>query len=156
ATSAYPTAPRTQRIQEQAAKTFEAVFLGARGETLPPAEALALFYDFRGLTPPGQRGDTMIRRLAERLITMDLLKQASELLQHQVNQRLKGAARAEVAARLVTVYLMDHKPEQALSVLRASRMFGLSDDLRRKRLLLEARALSEVGRHDLAIEIVED
>jgi hypothetical protein len=156
AIAAHPRAMLTQHIQDQAAKTFEAVFSGPRGEKLPPAEALALFYDFRGLTPPGGRGDTMIRRLAERLIGMDLLKQASELLQHQVDHRLKGAARAEVAARLATVYLMDRKPEQALAALRASRMSGLSEDLRHKRLLLEARSLSEVGRHDLALEIIED
>jgi hypothetical protein len=119
-------------------------------------EALGLFYDFRRLTPPGQRGDEMIRRLAERLIAMDLLTQASELLQHQIDKRLQGAARAQVAARLATVYLMNRKPEQALQALRATRMSDLSDDLRQRRLLLEARALSETGRHELALEIIED
>jgi hypothetical protein len=73
-----------------------------------------------------------------------------------VEHRLQGAARAQVAARLATVYLMDRKPDKALHALRGSRMVDLSNDLRRQRLLLEARALSEVGRHDLAIEIVQD
>ncbi|HET9904758.1 MAG TPA: tetratricopeptide repeat protein [Xanthobacteraceae bacterium] len=156
AVTAHPGARLTQRIQEQAAKTFETIFLGERGVALAPAEALALFYDFRALTPPGERGDEMIRRLAERLIGMDLLRQAGELLQHQVEHRLKGAKRAEVAARLATVYLMDRKPEYALSVLRATRMSDLPGELRRKRLLLESRALSDVGRQDLALEIVQD
>ncbi len=52
----------------------------------------------------------MIRRLADRLVSVDLLPQAAELLQHQIDNRLQGAARAQVATRLAVIYLMDHKP----------------------------------------------
>jgi hypothetical protein len=156
AIAAHPGSRLTARIQDQAAKTFEAVFMGRRDTAMSPAEALALFYDFRSLTPTGARGDEMIRRLAERLIAMDLLQQAAELLQHQIDNRLKGAARAEVASRLATVYLMNRKPELALTALRSTRMSDLPSDLRKKRLLLEARSLSEIGRSDLALEIIQD
>ena len=50
-----------------------------------------MFYEFRELTPIGRRGDEMIRRLADRLVAVDLLDQASELLQYQIDQRLEGA-----------------------------------------------------------------
>jgi hypothetical protein len=143
----------TRRIQDEAAATFDSLFLGERAETLPPIDALGLFYDFRILTPVGRRGDEMIRRLAERLITMDLLAQASELLQHQVEHRLHGAARAHVATRLATIYLMNRKPDRALNMLRASRVAELPNDLRNQRLLIEARALSDTGRHDVALEV---
>jgi hypothetical protein len=113
-----------------------------------------LFYDFRELTPIGRRGDEMIRRLVDRLVSVDLLQQASELLQHQVDNRLQGAARAHVATRLAVIYLMDHKPERAQAVLRATRAAELGTELRHLRLLLEARALSDIGRHDLALEVV--
>ena len=156
AVAARPNSALTRRIQDDAAKTFESIFLGDRGSNLTPVEALGLFYEYRSLTPIGRRGDEMIRRLAERLIAMDLLKQASELLQHQIDHRLQGAARAQAAARLAMVYLMDRKPDRALAALRTTRMANLSNDLRRQRLLLEARALSETGRHSLALEIIED
>ena len=39
----------------------------------------AMFYEFRELTPIGRRGDEMIRRLADRLVAVDLLDQAGEL-----------------------------------------------------------------------------
>ena len=42
----------------------------------------------------------MIRRLADRLVSVDLLDQAADLLQYQVDHRLQGAARAQVAIRL--------------------------------------------------------
>ena len=53
----------------------------------------------------------MIRRLADRLASIDLLDQAAELLQYQVDKRLEGAARAQVAARLAMVYLTARTPD---------------------------------------------
>jgi hypothetical protein len=117
-------------------------------------EALGLFYDFRELTPIGRRGDEMIRRLSDRLVGVDLLDQAAELLQHQVDHRLQGAARAQVATRLTVVYLMNRKPDRALATLQATRVADLSNDLRDQRLLLEARAISTLGRHDVALELI--
>src|SRR4029077_3057750 len=111
-----------------AAATFDALFLGGKGDSMPAIEALSLFYDFRELTPIGRRGDEMIRRLSDRLVSVDLLDQAAELLQHQVDHRLQGAARAQVATRLATVYLMNRKPERALAALRATRTAELSND----------------------------
>jgi hypothetical protein len=78
----------------------------------------------------------------------------TELLQYQVDHRLQGAVRAQVAARLAVIYLMNRKPEKALATLRSSRNSDVANALRNQRLLIEARALSDTGRHDLAIEIV--
>jgi tetratricopeptide (TPR) repeat protein len=156
ALTAHARSPVTRRIQDEAAVAFEALFLGGQGSDLPAIEALGLFYDFRSLTPPGRRGDEMIRRLAERLIAMDLLSQAGELLQHQIDNRLQGAARAHVAARLAMVYLMNRRPDAALTALRSTRLNDLPRDVRQQRLLLEARALSDSGRHDLALEITSE
>ena len=151
---AHANSDMTRRIQEEAMSTFDSLFLAGKGDALPAIDALALFYDFRELTPIGRRGDEMNRRLADRLVSVDLLYQASELLQHQIDHRLQGAARAQVAARLAVVYLMDRKPANALGVLRATRVSELNNDLRNQRLLLEGRSLSDVGRHDVAYEVV--
>ena len=72
----------------------------------------------------------MIRKLADRLVSVDLLDQAAELLQHQVDNRLQGAARAQVATRLAVIYLMDRKPDRAQAVLRATRTADLSNEIR--------------------------
>jgi tetratricopeptide (TPR) repeat protein len=151
---AMPNSDMTRKIQDEAAATFDSLFLGGKGDVLPPVEALGLFYDFRELTPMGRRGDEMIRRLSDRLVGVDLLDQAAELLQHQVDHRLQGAARAQVATRLAIVYLMNRKPDRALATLQATRVADLSNDLRDQRLLLEARAMSSLGRHDIALELI--
>ena len=151
---AHPNSDLTRKIQDEAAVTFDSLFLAGKGDALPPIVALGLFYDYRELTPIGRRGDEMIRRLADRLVAVDLLDQATELLQHQVDHRLQGAARAQVATRLAIIYLMNRKPDRALAALQTTRSAELTNEVRDQRLLLEARAMSDIGRHDLALEVI--
>jgi hypothetical protein len=151
-----PNSELARQGQDAASALFSQLFLDSKGDDLPPVDALGLFYEFRGLTPIGRRGDEMIRRLADRLVAVDLLDQASELLQYQVDHRLEGAARAQVAARLAMVYLTNRKPDRAIAALRTTRIADLSGELRTQRLLLEARGQSDVGRHDLALDIISN
>src|SRR5205807_7021099 len=151
---AFPQSDVTRRIQDDATLAFDSLFLGGKSEAMAPIDALSLFYDFRDLMPVGRRGDEMIRKLADRLVSVDLLDQAAELLQHQVDNRLQGAARSQVAVRLAVIYLMGRKPDRAIQTLRTTRSGDLPNEVRNQRLLLEARALSDSGRHDLALELV--
>jgi tetratricopeptide (TPR) repeat protein len=156
ATKLQPNSDLSRAAQDDSAALFAQLFLSPKGDDLPPVEALALFYGYSELTPIGRRGDEMIRRLADRLVAVDLLEQASELLQYQVNHRLEGAARAQVAARLAMVYLMNRKPDRAIAALRTTRITDLAGELRQQRLLLEARAQSDIGRRDLGLDIISN
>ncbi len=156
ATQLQPNSEASRKAQDEASALFVKLFLGPKGDDIPPIDALATFYDYRELTPIGRRGDEMIRRLADRLIGVDLLDQAAQLLQYQIDHRLEGAARAQVATRLAMVYLMSHKPDRAITALRTTRIADLAGELRQQRLLLEARAQSDVGRRDLALEIISN
>jgi tetratricopeptide (TPR) repeat protein len=156
ATRLQPNSELSRQGQDAASALFAQLFLSPKGDDLPPIDALGMFFEYRELTPIGRRGDEMIRRLADRLVAVDLLDQASELLQYQVDKRLEGAARAQVAARLAMVYLMNRKPDRAIAALRTTRIADLSGELRQQRLLLEARAQSDVGRHDLALDIISN
>jgi tetratricopeptide (TPR) repeat protein len=156
ATKLQPNSEVSRAAQDDAAALFAQLFLSTKGDDLPPVDALALFYEYSELTPIGRRGDEMIRRLADRLVAVDLLDQASDLLQYQVDHRLEGAARAQVAARLAMVYLMNRKPDRAIGALRTTRIADLAGELRQQRLLLEARAQSDIGRRDLGLDIISN
>lgn len=156
ATRLQPNSELTRQSQDAASTLFAQLYLSPKGEDMKPIDALGMFYEYRELTPIGRRGDEMIRRLADRLVAVDLLDQAAELLQYQVDKRLEGAARAQVAARLAMVYLTNRKPDRAVAALRSTRIADLSGELRQQRLLLEARAQSDVGRHDLALDIISN
>ncbi|MBR1199136.1 tetratricopeptide repeat protein [Bradyrhizobium sp. AUGA SZCCT0240] len=156
ATRLQPNSELARQGQDAASALFAQLFLSPKGEDMKPIDALGMFYEYRELTPIGRRGDEMIRRLADRLVAVDLLDQAAELLQYQIDKRLEGAARAQVAARLAMVYLTNRKPDRAVAALRTTRIADLSGELRQQRLLLEARAQSDVGRHDLALDIISN
>ncbi|MDB5648397.1 hypothetical protein [Methylobacterium sp.] len=147
--------PTAREVHDMGQALFDDLFLGERSAKLPGVEALALYFDFKDFAPIGRRGDEIVRRLADRLVELDLLDSAGELLQHQVDHRLKGASRASVAARLAAIRLMDEQPLRALQSLDATYLPELPEDLRRARALLRARALSDLSRTDLALETIE-
>ena len=143
-----------RQIAAQMSSIFESLFLGERAEKLSPVQALSLFYDYKELTPVGSQGDEMIRKLVERLVAVDLLPQAAELLQHQVDNRLDGIAKAAVAARLAVIYIIDKQPSKALDTLRATRQARLPDELIQQRELIEARALADTKAYDQALDLI--
>lgn len=149
-----PNLPAAVELQADLANAFRALFLEGKADGLEPVQALALFYDFRELTPVGAEGDDMVRRLARRLVDVDLLGQAAELLKYQVDNRLDGVAKAQVATDLASIYLMDRKPEPALQALWGSRTTLLPTALNAERRIIEARALAGLARYDHALEIL--
>lgn len=151
-----PNAESSEALSREAQAAFESLYLTEAGASLPGIQAVALFFDFRELSPIGRRGDEVVRRLADRLVSLDLLDSAADLLQYQIDNRLTGPARAAVAARLATVRLMDDKPMRALQVLDATDLPELPGELKRARGLIRARALSDLTRTDLALETLED
>ncbi|KFC67152.1 hypothetical protein FG93_04127 [Bosea sp. LC85] len=153
----YPDNPLTRRLHDETAQRFAELFSNrdAAQEQLPRIEALALFYDFKEFLPIGRRGDEIARLLADRLVELDLLDQASEILRYQMQARLTGAARSTVAARLAMIALMNGKPAEALHAISSTRLIELPGDVKRARLLLEAKALSDLSRTDQALEMLE-
>lgn len=149
-----PNAETARLLQDEMSREFVSLYLDGKADALPPVEALTLYYDFRELTPIGRLGDDIVRKLADRLVGVDLLDPAAELLSHQIDNRLRGTARALVAADLAVIHLIDRKPERALAVLNKTRQSQLPATVERQRRLVEARALSDSGRGDLALEMV--
>ena len=146
--------PAAIGLQADLAKAFKGLFLEGGADGLQPIQALALFYDFKEFTPIGAEGDLMVRRLARRLVDVDLLDQAAELLKYQADNRLDGAPRAEVSTDLATIQLMNRKPEQALQAINGSRTTLLPKALVAERRIIEARAWTQLGQYDHALEIL--
>ncbi|MCA3597844.1 MAG: hypothetical protein IOC64_07005 [Methylobacterium sp.] len=154
ATGLMPNHPVTRLLEEAMGRRFENLFLDAEQQKISKVEALAIYQEFRSLIPPGRRGDEIARRLADRLFDLDLVNEAAAILEHQVKHRLEGVARSIVATRLAVMHLQNRQPVRALTVLGETRLSSLPPDLKRARTLLEARALGEVFRTGLAIELL--
>jgi hypothetical protein len=154
AAQGFPDSDIGREAQDDMRAAFENLFLKGRADKLSPVDALALFYDFIDLTPIGPKGDEMIRKMADRLVAVDLLGPAATLLKYQVNSRLDGVARAQVAGRLAMLDLLNHQPKDALEALRTTRITGVPDDVNHQRMLLEARALAELKVWDQALDVI--
>ncbi len=150
-----PDLPEALQLESDLAAAFRALFLNGNADGLEPVQALGLFYDFEELAPKGADGDLMVRKLVRRLVDVDLLDQAAGLLKYQVDNRLDGVPKAQVATDLAVIYLMDKKPEQAIEAINSSRTTVLPTSLNVERRLVEARAWAGVGRYDSALEIIE-
>ncbi|WP_370156548.1 tetratricopeptide repeat protein [Ferrovibrio sp.] len=142
----FPKSPEIPLLTKQMSDEFSKLFLDGGAQALPPLTALGLYYDYRELTPAGPEGDEIIDKLADRLVSVDLLNRAAELLEHQITYRLRGEQRSKAGARLAIVYLLDHNPDAALKSLQNTQSPNLSPALVQERRLLEARALADLDR----------
>jgi hypothetical protein len=150
-----PESQPIQQLTQEAEQQFGELFLNGAADQLGDLDALSLYYDFRQLTPAGAKGDEMIRNLARRLVKVDLLAQAADLLEYQIDSRLQGAAQAQVAAELAIIRIADRNPEGALRALNRTRIANLPPTLERQRRILEARALIDADREDLALDLLQ-
>ena len=112
--------PGTQIAQDMKlamGKNFRDVFANDRLKDISPLEAISLYEEFKDLTPPGNEGNRVVEKLAERLVDADLLGRAAVLLEYHVNNRLTGGKKAEIAIRLAAIRLLDGNPDGALRSL---------------------------------------
>lgn len=150
----FPTGAPVKVIAQSMTDAFKSLHLEGGADKLPPLRALALYDDFRELTPAGPEGDRMIQRLADRLVSVDLLDRAADLLAHQVRYRLKGEEKARVGAKLAVIYLLDRNPKGALSALRNSFQPNLPQDVEDDRRRIRAKATLELERYEEAIALL--
>lgn len=151
AASNFPEHPQAPKLADAMRGVFERLYLEGEADELPPITAIALFNEFRELAPAGGLGDAMIRRLADRLVAVDLLDQAAELLAHQVEFRLEGVEKADVGVRLAMIQLLNRKPELALKALEDSVAKDLPSALLNERRIAASRARTLLGDYGRAL-----
>jgi tetratricopeptide (TPR) repeat protein len=153
--STFPDTPLAREMAAQMQHYFTDLFLGPNADGVPPLQALGFYEEFKELTPSGPQGDAIIRKLADRLVQIDLLDRAAALLDNQAKTRLNGLDQARVATQLALVRLLDHKPNEAITALDLPLSADLPADLVRQRRELRARATTELGKPDDALKILD-
>ena len=139
-------------------RIFEDIFIGNHAdEKLSPIKALALYNDFKWLAALSPHENLMMQKLADRLVAVDLLPRAQEILLSLLNKtNLTDDARARVGSRLGVIYLFENKPQEALLVLDATDSPNLVSETTNPRRIIRARALSQLGKTKQALDLLED
>lgn len=143
------------------AGVYKQIFHDESFNDLDPMEAIAIYDEFKELTPVGEEGNLIIDRLADKLMAIDLMTRAVTVLQDKM-QRLEGGEHAiKTGLRIAAVQLIDRRPEAAMETLETVDGMMMpydgdnKDDLYEKIVLLKARALSDMGQADDALFMTE-
>ncbi len=156
-----PNSKISEEVTDYMTNSFRNLFTDGTLETVSPLDAVSIYDEFKELTPAGREGDVFVQNLAERLVDVDLLGRASALLEDQMNFRLKGEDKVRVGIRLAAIYLLDNKPDNALTALdnaqsTLKQLGGGSGALVTEIRMLRARALSEIGEASKALSLLKD
>lgn len=146
----------SEKAEKDLNNLFLRLYLDGESEKMPPIKALALYNEFSELTPEGEVGDQIINKLSERLVSVDLLEQAAQLLNYQVSFRLKGIEKGRIASKLAAVYLFDRETKKCIKVLDDSEFNLLPEELKLERLFLRARAHLLDESYEKVLELLKD
>lgn len=143
-------------IFQRMIKIFEDIFIGNHAdESLTPIKALALYEDFRWLGELSPQQNTILQKLADRLVAVDLLPRAKDLLLSlMMKDDLSSDDLARVGARLAVIYLFERTPELALDALDSTQSSQISKEIAAPRRLIRAQALSSMGQTDEALALL--
>ena len=152
--SYFPKHPDGQAAAQKMGDIFRRLYIDGEADNISPLKALALYDEFRELTPAGPEGNLMIQMLAERLVNVDLLDKASAVLGHQVKFRLRGEEKAAVGTKLALIRLIARDPQGALNALRDSFYPNVSLEIENDRRRIRAKAEFELGKANDAIALL--
>jgi predicted negative regulator of RcsB-dependent stress response len=161
AISLLPNSQISREVTDYMTNTFRRIFTDGTLQDISPLDAISIYDEFKELTPMGEEGDVFVQNLAERLVEIDLLGRASDLLEHQLDHRLKGGAAVRVAIRLAAIQLIDGKSDKAINSLAKARnaLGGVAGgdkvSLGREITLLKARALSKLNRASEGLDLLK-
>lgn len=152
--AAFPNTPNAMQMTSRLEETFILMFGEGSADTLPHVQALSLYYQYKSYAPTGSIGREMIEHLADRLVAVDLLDQATGLLEHQMHFEAEKVQRSQLGAKIATIHLLNNQPKRALNALQDSVYGENPAQLRQLRNRLTAQAYYDLGESDKAYLIL--
>jgi len=150
----FPNQPDVGAVNSEMREAFIKFHTDGRAATMPTITALGVFTEFRDLVPEGTVGDEIMGELVRRLVEVDLLDRAEDILTDLADKRLKGPAESKARNQLGLVYLMDRKPAKALEALDRPLAADADDETVVARRQLKARALTDVDHFADALKLL--
>ena len=148
--------PKAPAAAQLMSSTYNKLFLKGLADNIDAIKAVAIFEEFNELMPAGRNGDEMIRYLADRLVEVDLLERAGDLLEEQVNERLEGEEKSRVGARLALIRMLARQYEMALKTLDNTETKTQIKNLNVQRRQLRARILFSQQDELKALDLLEE
>lgn len=144
-------------IKKKMVSWFEDVFVHNQADEMSPFKSLALYQDYEWLAPQSQYYNAIVTKLADRLVAVDLLGRAAEILNNQLKQKqLTDEERGKIGTRLALISLFDNNSPAAIEILDTTEYPDLSETLQSHRRVIRARALANAGETKEALRLLKD
>lgn len=146
-----------QKIIDKMVKLFEDVYLNNSSDSLSPLKSLALYQDFEWLAPRSSQYSEIVQRLADRLVAVDLLGRASDLLKEQLRLiDLTPKQRNKIGTRLALIYLFQEDNLAALDILKNTDLENAPAAVSQHRKIIKAKALANLNRNEEALSLLKE
>ncbi len=156
----FPKDPRTPSLDEERKALFARVFQSEDRDKVPAYSQIALWDRYPTFRPTQKDVlDSLELYLADRSAGIDLLDQSLAFHQHVLDRATDPVKRASMGATMAGLALINNKPADALSYLKATAPTEpslLSDELTQERKLLQARAIFKSGKPDDALNLMNN
>lgn len=145
------------RLERRMVKLFEDVYLNNQADNLSALKSLALYQDYSWLAPKSKQYNAIVQKLADRLVAVDLLDRAYDLLDTQLKtEPLTPMEKATFGSRMALIQLFNGNNHEALELLDQTELPDLPETIALQRRIIRAKALSGTGHEAQALELLQD
>lgn len=147
----------SEAITRRMVKFFEDIYYYNQDDKMPAIQSLALYQDYHELAPQSQYYNEIVQKLADRLVAVDLLGRAYNILSHQMeNGKLTANEAGTIGTRMALINLFNNEPEKAIENLDKTESDELSPSIVAHRRIIRAKALSGLGKTEEALELLKE
>ena len=151
----YPTSKYVFMVNKEMGKLFEYLFVGEGIEKIDNIESIRLYYEFEELIPIGRLGIEIVMEVVDRLLEINLLEKAIDLVKHMVEFRLTGKEKLIYVLKLASLYMEDSKIDEAQELLDNYDFINLQDVFYREYIYLNAKISIQKKEYQLAIDYLD-
>lgn len=151
----FPSHPQAPEITARMTGAF-ADFMLKKSNRLPKIDVIAMFEEFKELTPIGEQGDQIYYKVANFYLDLSLPDEAEPIFQHLAKFKLQGEQKANAGMKLCNIYMDKAKWGNALKALAGSEAKDVSENVTCEREELRAHILLNQGHFDHVISSLSD
>lgn len=153
----YADSDQKEAVENRMVRLFENIYVHNEADNMSALKALALYDDYEWLAAQSSQYNTIVQKLSDRLVAVDLLDRAENLLSNQIkNVPMTPIDRAKTGTRLALVYLFNDKDGEALRLLDDTEHASIPETLSLQRKIIRAKALSNMGKQQEALNLLKD
>jgi len=154
--------PKSRRnIVRTMADAFRSLFIGNKFQDTDPLVSVTVYDEFKELTPIGDEGNQIIDKLADKLMSINLMSRATNVLTDKMDRLGEGQHAIETGLRITRIQLLDQEPGNAQKTLnKIDRMMAKyqgddKGDFHQDIVLLKAKVASDIGDPEKALFMTE-